>query len=225
MSPILEKLTDNMKKATIIASSGNIRLPAMRMMYPTLFTPGFPSKREQDPKKKRWSVTGLIPAGFDLSALEQGIDEIINEELTEQKRQPNKDGSLPYNFPILKTAGINSLADYADDYPFCVRLGARAFTNDGKRRPAPQVINAKGVEIPEADEAEELYNGRWFMASTNPFWYPPYDGKPGVSLGLVNVQTLYNDDPLAGGKPAASSEFAAVDIDEDEEEVNEELYA
>lgn len=223
MSAVIEKLTPGMKKAFVIESSGNIMLPAMRLMYGAFFTTVFPSKRERDPKKKRWGGTGLIPGVASVKALEDAINEIVGENLTEAKRKPAPDGTLPYNFPILKTAKIASLASYADEYPLCVRLGTREFDNNGKRRPAPQVVNPKGLELTEEHEADEVYNGRWFRASVNPYWYDAQDGKPGVSLGLVNIQLLFNDDPLAGGKAKASAEFEAVDIDEDED-VNEGAY-
>ena len=223
MSAVIEKLTPGMKKAFVIESSGNIMLPAMRLMYGAFFTTVFPSKRERDPKKKRWGGTGLIPAVADIKVLEDEINEIVGENLTEAKRKPNADGSLPYMHPIHKTAGNQSLAAYADEYPYFVRLGTREFDNNGKRRPAPQVLSAKGLELTEEHEADEVYNGRWFRASVNPYWYPAQEGKPGVSLGLVNIQLLHNDDPLAGGKAKASAEFEAVDIDEDED-VNEGAY-
>lgn len=223
MSPIIAKLSESMKRASIIEASGNLKLPAMRMMYAALHVPVFPSKRERDPKKKRWGITGLIPHVADISIMEKTLNEIVAEQLTEAKRKPLADGSLPYNWPILKTAKIQSLAAYAEEYPFCVRLGSREYSNDGQMRPAPEVISAKNVSVTEDMAPKEIYNGRWFTASCNPFWYPPHDGKPGISLGLGNVQLLYNDDPLAGGKAKATAEFAAVDLDEDEE-VEEAAY-
>lgn len=223
-SPVIAKLSDVLKKAYVVESSGNLMTPAGRIMYGSFFTTVAPSKNERDPKKKQWGTTLLLPAVADLTALEAEIDRIVSDNLTESKRAPLKDGTLPYNYPILKTAKINSLASYADEYPFCIRPNTKEFTRDGRPRPAPQVLDAKGREVSNEDEADQIYNGRWARLTLNPYWYPANEGKAGVSLGLVNVQLLYNDDPLAGGKARAESEFAAVDIDEDED-VNEDVYA
>lgn len=227
MSEVIKKVPEALRKASISEKSGNIILPAGRMMFADLFQSAFPSKRERDPKKKRWGLNLLIPDGFDLSVLEQEVERIVAENLTDAKRKPLGDGSLPYNVPIIKTGKVSSLASYADEYPTVLRPGAKEFTNDGKQRPRPEVVDAKGVAIDESRDPEECYNGRWCRLSVNPFWYPAYDGKPGVSLGLVNAQLLWHDDPLAGGKAKASSDFEAVDgVDlEDMGELNEDAFA
>lgn len=206
----MPNIPDSMMKAIVSDKSGNIILLG-RMMFADLFTPSFPSKRERDPKKKRWGLNLLTPDGYDVSVLEKAIDEIVADNLTEKKREKLGDGSLPFNIPIIKTGKVQSLASYADEYPLVVRPGAKEYTNDGKLRPKPEVVDAKGQPVDESRDPEECYNGRWCRVSANPFWYPAYDGKPGVSLGLVNVQLLWHDDPLAGGKAKASSDFEAVD--------------
>lgn len=224
MSAIIEKIPPALRKAAYVESSGNIMLPAMRLMYGSFFTPVKPSKKETDPKKRQWTGTGLIPGAFDISVLEKAIKEIVDENLPEAKQKKLADGSLPYNYPILDSAKKNSFAEYADEYPLHVKANTKEWTRDGKRRPAPQVLDAKGAEVTEEMEPDAVYNGRWFRMTVQPFWYPASEGKAGVSLGLVNVQLLWNDDPLAGGKAKASNEFAVVDIDEDEE-VNEDEFA
>lgn len=221
MSEIIQKIPAALRKAAYVESSGNIMMPAMRLMYGSFFTPVKPSKKETDPKKRHWTGTGLIPAGFDISVLNKAIDDILAENLTEAKRKPLSDGSLPYNHPVLNTAKKNSFAEYADEYPFHIKANTKEFTRDGKKRPAPQVLDPKGNDVTEEMEPDAVYNGRWFRMTVQPFWYPASEGKAGVSLGLVNVQLLYNDDPLAGGKAKASQEFSVVEIDEEEDEMAE----
>jgi hypothetical protein len=222
MSPIIKKLPDSLKSARLL-SSGNIMLPAMRMMYPALFQPTAPTRRETDPKKVQWAITGLIPGVCDLSALEKAIQELVDENMTAAKQKRLPDGTLPYRLPIIDTASQARLAEMADDYPKLIRSNAKKFTANGQERPAPDVIDVKGKDVPEEDAPDAVYNGRWFRMTVRPYWYDGREGKPGISCGLVNVQLLYNDDALAGGKPKASSEFEALPEIDDEDEV-EEVY-
>lgn len=216
MSKIFEKIKPPFDKAYVL-DNGNIMTPAMRMVYANLFVPGPPSKSEKDEKRFHWSLTGLIPGLVDLTALDERIKEIVADNLSEAKRKPLADGTLPYKRPILQTASRQTLAALCDDYPHCISPNAKAYKKNGEKRPAPGVIYANGKEVDEADAPDQVYDGRWFRATLNPYWYPANDGKAGVSLGLVNVQLLWNDDPVASGKPSASSEFETVDIGEDDE--------
>lgn len=203
-------IPDNLKKAVKSQATGNIILPAARMVYASLFTATKPSRSETDPKRFQWALTALIPAGFDLSALDAEIQQLFKDNVPEAKRAGTK-----WKNPILKTADQGTLAMYAEDYPIVLRTNSKAFQKDGKARPAPEVIDASGKPVGVEREADETYNGRWCRISIRPFWYPANDGQPGVSLGLQNVQLLWNDDPLVGGKAKASSDFEPVDGLED----------
>lgn len=207
MSAIIGKVPANLKKASKSEKSGNIFTPAVRIKWANLFTPVPPSEDEKDESKFVWTVTALVPAGFDLKAIEDEVDRLVNDKI----KPANETLRRKLKLPVLETAGINSLASLADDYPFCLRLSAKAFDKNGRARQAPGVVDATGKEVTAAMDAEQCYDGRWARVSVNPFnWEHPTGGK-GVSLGLVNVQLLWNDDPLAGGKVKASSEFEAVD--------------
>jgi hypothetical protein len=200
-------IPDAMKKATFSEKSGNYFTPASRMMYANVFQPTFPGQDETDEMKKQWQITALIPAGYDLSVLEKAVADLIDKE----HKPANEALRRKIKTPILETAAINSLASLAEEYPYCIRLTAKAFDKNGKRRQAPGVVDSRGGDVSEANEADETYNGRWFRASLNPYaWSHPTGGK-GVSFGLVNVQLLSHDDPLAGGKVKASNEFDAID--------------
>lgn len=203
----MPNIPDSMKKAFLSEKSGNFFTPAVRIKWANLFKPVPPSEDEKDEAKFVWNVTALVPAGFDLKALEDEVDRIVREKI----KPANETLRRKLKLPILETAGIQSLAAIADEYPYCLRLSAKAFDKNGKRRQAPGVVDASGKEVPESDDADQCYDGRWARISVNPFsWEHPTGGK-GVSLGLVNVQLLWNDDPLAGGKVKATSEFEAID--------------
>lgn len=199
-------MTDALMKAHVSEKSGNLVTCKMRMMYASLFTSVPPSKSVKDPKRFQWGLTGLIPAGADIDAINAEIERVADENMTPAQRKNTK-----WKNPLLKTADISSLAQYADDYPYCIRPNAKEFTRDGRPRPRPDVVDAKGKEVKAEDEADDCYNGRWFRCSLNPYWYPANDGQPGISLGLVNVQLLGHADPLAGGKVSADKDFEAVD--------------
>lgn len=209
----MPNIPDSLKKAYKSEKSGNIILPAARMMYASLYTATRPSKSETNPKRFQYSITLLLPTGVDLSVLDKEIEDLFIGNVVEAKRATTK-----WRKPILKTAEDASLAMYAEDYPTLLRMNSKQWQKDGKERPRPDVIDSHGNPVPPEEEPSATYNGRWCRVSINPYWYPPNDGQPGVSLGLVNAQLLWHDDPLAGGKAKASSDFEAVEGLEDVEE-------
>lgn len=206
----MPEIPEKLKKAYRSEKSGNIILPAGRMMYGSFFTAVRPSKSETDPKRFQYGMQLLLAGEVDLSELEKEIQTLFESNVPEAKRATTK-----WRNPIKKTADAGSLAVYADDYPILLGMNAKQFQKDGKERPRPEVVDAQGKSVEEKDEPQETYNGRWCRPSINPYWYPANDGIAGVSLGLVNVQLLWHDDPLAGGKAAASSDFEAVEGVED----------
>lgn len=192
-------------KAVKSEKSGNI-IVLGRMMYASFYTPVRPSKSETNEKKFQYGTTLLIPAGFDLTALRDEVKGIFEGNVPEAKRATTK-----WKDPLKSTADEAALAQYADEYPWLIRPNSKAWQKDGKPRPAPEVVDAAKNVVPADREAEETYNGRWCRLSLNPYWYPAGDGPAGVSPGLVNVQLLWHDDPLAGGKVKAASDFEEVD--------------
>lgn len=199
-------IPDSLQAASVSAKSGNLLLPAARMMYANLYTAVLPQD-ETDEAKKQWQITALIPAGFDLSVIEAEIEKLIDDKI----KPANAALRAKIKLPIGDTAAVASMASLAEEYPHFIRLNAKEFTKDGKRRAKPDVVDSKGQPVEEAREPEETYNGRWFRGSANAFSWKNAKGGVGVSLGLVNVQLLWHDDPLAGGKAKASSDFEAVE--------------
>lgn len=204
MSDVFKKAPDNLKKAFVSGNSGNIVTCMGRMMFPNIVTPGFPSKTEKDSFKKQWQIQLLIPDGADIQVLRDRVDELAADNLTKAQ----KASGAKWKNPIKDTAKEATFAAYADEYPFLIGANAKCFQKDKKPRPAPDVVLPNGKKMPDVDEAEDCYPGRWCRISLNPYWYDVEN--MGVSLGLVNVQLLYNDDPLSGGKVSADREFEAV---------------
>jgi len=202
-------IPESLKKAFKSEKSGNFILPAGRGMYMSLFQATRPSKSETNPKKFHYTAKLLLSADVDLSALEAEIKRLFHDNVPEAKRATTK-----WRNPIGSTADNSSLAAYAEDYPILLGLNSKQYQKDGKERPKPDIVDNQGKPVDEANDPTECYNGRWIRPSSNPYWYPASDGIAGVSLGLVNVQLLYHDDPLAGGKARASSDFEAVESDD-----------
>jgi hypothetical protein len=205
----MREIADRFKKAVVSEKSGNLFTPAGRIMYGALFKPVLPGQDEKDDSKRQYQVTLLFPAGFDLSAIEAEVDKLIDKE----HKPANEALRKKIKTPIIETAGVQSMASLAEEYPYFVRLSSRAFDKNGRANAAPDVVSPSGAKVDEGDDSSECYNGRWARASVRAYpWTHPTGGK-GVSLGLVNVQLLYHDDPLAGGKVKGTSEFETVEDD------------
>lgn len=202
----MRNIPENLSKVTK-AQSGNL-LVIGRLMYAAFFTSVPPSKNERDPKKFQYGTSLLIPGVIDLTLLNQEIQAIFEANVPPAQRATTK-----WKNPLLSTAEDGGkLSIYADDYPILIRPNSKQFERKtGKERAKPELIDAQRNAINPADEATQTYNGRWARLSVQPYWYPANDGKPGVALGLVNGQLLWHDDPLAGGKVKASSDFDAID--------------
>lgn len=184
----------NLMKAFYHEQTSNYITPKGRMSYPSLFEPSLP-KGETDQDKARYQVTLLIPKGADLSALLEGVQKTIDDNLNKEKQKTTK-----VKKPFIKTADQPRFAEYADEYPVMVRLAAKF---------KPEVLRPDAK--PETDDAQ-VYGGRWARASVNPYWYDHPTGGKGVSLGLQNVQLLDHDDAIGGGHVKASDQFDAVDV-------------
>lgn len=209
MSDVISKVPDKFKTATV-NDRGTLFLPAGRMIYGSFFVPTSPDREDKSQSKLQWGLTLLVPGGFDLKEVDRIVDEIIDKE----HKPANAALRAKIKRPIIETAGVESLAGYADDYPFCFRLAAKAFDKNGQPRQRPGVIDARNQPITEDRAPEECYDGRWCRVSVRAYpWSHPTGGK-GVSLGLGNVQLLWNDDPLARGNVRAENEFEAVEIDD-----------
>lgn len=183
--------------------SGNIKTPGCRMIYPHLFQPVLP-RNETDEKKKKYQVTLLIPKDADISMLKDAVRQARDDKFSAQQQKTSK-----LRLPFIKTEDEPRFVELADEYPYMIRSNA----NVGM---GPGVVDHMAQAVSEDDAADEVYPGRWCRASLSAYaWDHPQGGK-GVSLGLQNIQLLEHDDVLtiAGGKPRATDEFDAAEIDD-----------
>lgn len=92
-----------------------------------------------------------------------------------------------------------------DVYSDCYYVNAKATTRPG-------VIGRN--KAPIVDE-EEMYSGVWAIVSVTFF---PYDvsGNRGVAVGLNNVMKFKDDEHL-GGRASAESDFADLDMEDDDD--------
>lgn len=191
-------MADKMLTARLL-ESGNLLTPKGRILYPSLYKPTLP-KGEKDENKARFQISLLIPKGADISALENAINEAINDNVSEKVRKTTK-----VKKPILKTEDQPRFAEFAEDYPHMIRCAAKF---------KPDVVGPTLKPVAEDDEADEVYSGRYARLSVRPFFYDHPTGGKGVSLGLQNVQLLDHADPIAGGRVRADAEFESVSSDD-----------
>ena len=175
------------------AKEGTIRTPKCRLIYPSLFAPTNMkgSTQDVDESKLKYRLSILVPKGSDTKALEDRIEAIIADQ--------SKGDQAKARRPFIKVADQNSLEKYADDYPLLLRSTSKY---------QPDVVGPSLQKIQE----DEAYSGRWGRATLNPYWYPSIDGgKPGVALGLNNVQFLDHDNQIGGSRVTAEDDFEPVD--------------
>jgi hypothetical protein len=192
-------------------------LPAGRGLWPALFQAVKPSKGENDPKKFQYSISLLIPAEADISALEARVKTVFEENVPEKQR-----AAMKWRNPILKTA--DEMPAMADEYPILLRLNSKQWQRNGTERARPDVFDAKRVAIPSDPGPHVVYHGRWVQPVINPFWYPATQGSAGVSLGLLSTQLLWhdtNDTPIAGGRVDTSGDYEVVEGLDETPEVDE----
>lgn len=183
-----DRMADN--KAIKHEKTGNLITPKGRIVWPALFTPS--KMRGQSDDQAKHQITILIPKDADISVLKTAAAEAAAEKFPKVKNGIRS--------PFRKTEEKDNLADLAEDFPYFI-------TARSKDKPGVVGPNGKRVEDPE-----QVYSGRWAKISIQAFGYDN-SGNKGVSFGLVNVQLLDHDDPLAvgGGRVAAESEFEAVE--------------
>lgn len=86
---------------------------------------------------------------------------------------------------------------------------------NAKASTRPGVVDRDGSPI--VDE-EEVYSGMWALVSVSMF---PYDvnGNRGVACGLNNVKK-WRDGERLGGRASAESDFAGIDLNDDDDTVD-----
>lgn len=185
------------KTSAILLASGNIRLPRGRLSYPYILTPN-PKAKNKDGKLK-YTTSFLIPPGADLTVAQDAVANIAKEKFGDKLGDPifMKKFKLPFLEAQEHMTGFNGWK--------LVRLSSLY---------QPGVVDHRGQPV---TEAREIYAGRWAFLSVNPFTYDT-DGNRGVSFGVVNIQLLEHDEPLAGSAVKAENEFSKVEIEGEQSE-------
>lgn len=189
-----------------------------RQLWPALFVAGPPSKGETNPKKFQYSNNILVPAEADISELQDFVQKLFEEHVLERQRKGFK-----WRSPIEPTAD-SRLADMADEYPFIIKANKKQWQKNGTEMKRPDVFDAKRVLIERDPGPEVVYMGRWSQIVVQPYWYPPTQGMPGVSLGLLSTQLLWHDKddtPIAGGNVNTAGDFEVVEGLDETPEVDE----
>jgi hypothetical protein len=176
---------------------GTILTPKCRLIYPQLFEAVDMKGNPKGPEEKlRYRLTILVPKKADLTLLRERVEAVIQDEA------PAKDRSTARK-PWLKTADSKALEKYSDEFPVMLRVHSKF---------PPQVVGANKEPL----TPDQVYGGRWGVVSLKPYWYGSIDGgKPGVALGMGNVQFMHHDDPIGGSRVTAEDEFEPADDVED----------
>lgn len=181
-----------------------IRTCRVRLSYPTLFTP----KAMAGTDKLKYSVTGLVPANADLTALKEECYAAAAKKFGPKWKEKFPKLPMPFHkttdenqegTPHYKKIGINP-----EEFPFFIRTS----TNADDDRDPPGVVTHAG----DPASKDQVYAGRWAMLSVQPYGYEQ-SSKKGVSLGLLGTMLLERGDRLGGGF-AAKELFEPVEISE-----------
>lgn len=184
------------KNASILLASGNIRSPRGRLSYPYLFTPQPPRRGQvQKPDAKlKYTTTLLLPPGVDLTVAKKAVADAAKEKFGDKLQ--DELFLKKFKLPFIKAEEVMK------DFNGWTVLRLSSVNKPG-------VIDHRGQAI---TEPREVYAGRWAFVSMNPFAYD-VEGNRGVSFGVINVQLLEHDTPLAASNVQAEKEFAPVEID------------
>lgn len=183
-----------------LMATGNVMTPLGRISYANgLFEANRP-KGAAETQEKKYSAQILFPPGADMSILQAAII-----AAGEKRFGPSVKWARNANKELIIKLPIHDQGTKVGDV---YQAGAK-FINPGKRESmgAPGIVDAAGRPI---TDPKVLYSGCWVVVSVNPYAYD--EPNQGISLGLVNVQKLGDDEHLGYTPPAATDEFAAVEV-------------
>lgn len=160
----------------------NTKTPEGRVSFPKVF--------ERSDFSGKYECTLVFPKGTDLTALKQ-----IAAAAVFAKWGENRPAGLrnPFRKCGEKMEVYGETFDPDDIFV--------AFRSANRR---PGLVDAAAQPIMEQGE---FYPGCWARISTNAYTYT-VKGNSGVAFGLINIQKIRDDDPLAGSSVKAEDEFA-----------------
>ncbi len=189
-------MSEKHKKAWFNEQTSEYFTPKVRLVYPTLIEPKINKNYPNNAPK--YSATLLVPKSADIA--------VITAEIQRQAEalwgKNWKEADPAVKMPLKKTANFEKLAEYAEEYPYFLRVSANA-------EYPPAIFDPKLQ--PAKKEASEIYGGRWCVAALN-IWGPKPENKNVnrfIGLGVQRVQLLDHDDPIATGRLATADGFEA----------------
>lgn len=184
--------------------SENLVLPTATGVYVALFTPREPLPGSGPNKKPRYQIILL----YDKATAAKTLGPLMAAALrVAEAKWPGKGAAIlkamPY--PVVRDGD----KEYPDDPMFRGKYFVKASTEADPRRRPPQVVDARKQAVLDDEGA---YSGCTFNVSVRLF---PFGGegktyKPGVGVGLNNVQVVSRGTRLDGRK-SAEEEFSEVD--------------
>lgn len=203
-------MKDATNKAEYVAKTGSYRTPKVMILYAHLFKPWAGKNDDGKPGTPKFDLTVCVPKNADISLLEEAADEVAKARWP--KGGAWEDTKRPFRSLNEKTKGARAVrealeeAGIADDFQCFFSM---------RSTDKPQVVGPSTRPIEPANEADEVYAGRWCKATFAPFAYAN-SGNEGVSFGLRNVQLLEHDDPIKLGRvlARAEDEFEAAAIED-----------
>ena len=174
-----KQMSQTKQRARIVVGPG-------RLSFPFLLEP------QATENGDKYSVTLLLPPGYDTKPLLAALNECAREAWGPDKAKWPKKARMPED--VIRDATEKSLAGYDEGWKFI------AATSKGK----PGIVDANKDEVHDPDA---VYAGRWGRVNVTPYTYAA-KGNVGISFGLNSVQILKNDKPF-GGRGSAKNDFDA----------------
>jgi hypothetical protein len=180
--------------------------PPGRLSFPSLFQPG---KKPDGTSSGKYELTLIFPKGTDLTKLKALLRNAVEAKWGKNSAEWPSGLQTPIRPNSDKAQMIDGKMVYLDGYEeggFFVRLSS-------KQRPG--IVDKSNERIGE-DRADEIYAGCWVQCTCNAFVYGGKGTayKPGVSLGLRNVQKIREGAPLGGRMPPEKEFKPLVDPEE-----------
>lgn len=181
---------------TPIVKEGKVTFGPCRLSYTHVFSKYNP---DGDDKSAKYMTNVLIPAKEKetVAAIQKAIDAAKASGIVSKwgGKEPKK-----LDMPLRD-------GDDKDDDVYAGMLYVNA-----KSSTRPGIVGRD--KAPIVDE-EEIYSGVWAYVSVT---FYPYDtnGKRGVACGLNNIMKFKDDEKL-GGRCSAETDFADIDIEDDDD--------
>lgn len=172
--------------------SGDVFSPKGRLVWAYALLE--PKRSKKFPEKDPQYSTGLlIPKAANIDAIKAEIDR-VGKEVHGAKWK-----AKGLNLCLKQTAGIDKLAEHADEFPYVLSASAN------KDFP-PHIIGPDAKKF-EGD-ASDIYGGRWAVIAGSA--WGSTTGKGNIGWNLNRIQLLDHDEPIAGARITNSDGFEAV---------------